>query len=99
MSLYGGSDYTIKPLSDINSLSFFNDFLEYNNPVEFPNLKVIKIDNGINLEIKNTGKKDSNIFFHLEKLIERKIFNENYSLERTKLYGNIHNKSLLESLI
>jgi len=99
MSMYGGSSYIIRPLTIKKNIIFFDKFLNYASLNEFPNLKVSKIESEIKVQIINTGKKDSNIFFHIDKLIERNIFNEEFSLQRIKLNGNIENKSLLESLI
>ena len=98
MSMYGGSSYIIKPLAIENKINFFDKFLHYASLNEFPNLNVSKIDQGIKVKINNTGKKDSNIFFHIDKLIERNVFNEEFSLQRIKLYGNIEGLSLMESL-
>ena len=98
MSMYGGSSYIIKPLAIENKINFFDNFLHYASLNEFPNLNVSKIDHGIKVKINNTGKKDSNIFFHIDKLIERNVFNEEFSLQRIKLYGNIEGLSLMESL-
>ncbi len=99
MSMYGGSHYIIRSLIKQTNIIFFNQFINYANLNVFPNLNISIIDEGIQVEIVNTGKKDSNIFFHIEKLIDRKIFNEKFSLQRIKLNGNIKNKSLLECLI
>ena len=87
MSLYGGSSYIIKPLSKFNN-DLFNNIKEYDKEnKEYPHLKINFENDTIKVKIYNTGKKDSNIFFHIEKIIDRNIFNENYSLERSMLFA------------
>lgn len=87
MSIYGGSSYLISSIQT-NNTNLFDELLQYDpNNIEYPNLKILKTGDEINIIIKNTGKKDSNVFFHIEKLIERNIFNENYNLERIELYA------------
>ena len=47
----------------------------------------------------NTGRKDSNLFFHIDKLIKRNVFNENYIVERFELFAGENYKSYFEVLI
>ncbi len=98
MSLYGGSSYLISLLQK-NNFTLYEQLLSYDSDnSEYPNLKIIKTGDNINMIIKNTGRKDSNVFFHIEKLIERNIFNENYSLERIMLFAGKNNTDYFDFL-
>jgi hypothetical protein len=49
--------------------------------------------------VDNTGRKDSNLFFHIDRLIDRNVFNENYTVERCELFAGKNRKSYFEALL
>jgi len=86
MSLYGGSSYLISSVAANNN--FFNKMLNYDkDEKEFENIDISLHSDKLKLVINNTGRKDSNLFFHIEKLIDRKDFNENFFVERLELFA------------
>ena len=96
MSLYGGSSYVIRPISGMEN-SFYKNIFNY-DVSEFSNIHISKKDDLLLVEIFNNGKKDSNIFFHIDKVIERTIFYENYSIERKELFAGKESKSYFDFL-
>lgn len=99
MSLYGGSSYLISSLSN-NDIKLYEQLKEYdkeNN--DFPNVNINTKNDIFHLEISNTGKKDSNIFFHIDKMIERSMFYENYNLERINLFAGTDGRNYFDFLI
>ncbi|MCK5200560.1 MAG: TIGR03936 family radical SAM-associated protein, partial [Spirochaetales bacterium] len=99
MSIYGGSSYTITSILNHTDLKFFDSMLNYDKDMEFKNLHISKFDEKLMLTVDNTGRKDSNLFFHIDKLIDRKEFNENYTVERCELFAGTNRKSYFEVLI
>jgi len=97
MSLYGGSSYLIRSISKLKN-NFYIKMLNYDVSI-FPNLKITEENNVLKIVILNNGKKDSNIFFHIDKLIERNIFYENYSIERIELFAGKDSKSYFKLLL
>lgn len=99
MSIYSGSSYIIKP--NLNNIEgdFFNLLLNYNNDKEYKNILILKNDNNIKLIIDNTGKKDSNLFFHIDKVIDRTIFNQIYTVERCELFADKNHNNYFQVLI
>ncbi|MCK5674084.1 MAG: TIGR03936 family radical SAM-associated protein, partial [Spirochaetales bacterium] len=70
MSLYGGSAYLLSDDGD-NFTDLFEKLLKYDSDNnEYKNLKISMEGCKLKIIIKNTGKKDSNIFFHIDKLID-----------------------------
>lgn len=99
MSIYSGSSYLIKSILNNIDEEFFNLLLNYNNDNEYKNILILKNDNNIKLIIDNTGKKDSNLFFHIDKLIDRTIFNKNYTVERCELFADKNHNNYFQVLI
>ena len=67
--------------------------------MEYENLHISQCDEKLKLIVDNTGRKDGNLFFHIDKLIDRKKFNENYTVERYELFAGNNRKSYFEELI
>ncbi len=87
MSLYGGSEYSIKCVTSYDFSHFFNLMIEYlKTECDYDKLFIEIEGKKLHIKIDNNGKKVSNLFFHLEKVIEKNIFYANFTLERTKLY-------------
>ena len=60
---------------------------------------ITQIDDKIKITLDNTGRKDSNLFFHIDKLIDRNVFNENFEIERCGLYAGKNRNSYFKELI
>jgi radical SAM family uncharacterized protein/radical SAM-linked protein len=87
MSLYGGSQYLISSIDSYkNASSFFDKMTSYNENNNYPNLSIIVSNENLEINIVNTGRKDSNIFYHIDSLIERTEFYKNYKITRTEMY-------------
>ncbi len=100
MSIYGGSSYLLKPISNSNNRVFFDSMLNYDKVnKEFKNLQILQLDKMLKLVVDNTGRKDSNLFFHIDRLIDRNVFNENYTVERCELFAGKNRKSYFEVLL
>jgi len=99
MSLYGGSSYLIRPYSgtQYNLDDMLAIYSKENNI--YSNVKIGLVNNLLEMQIVNTGRKDSNIFFHLDKFMERNIFYENFSIERNMLFAGKENKDYFNYLI
>jgi radical SAM-linked protein len=100
MSLYGGSEYLISNFSQDRS-DLFEKLQTYTDVSknDFPNIKIKKESElTLRVTIQNTGRKDSNIFFHIDKLIERYKFYENFSLERVSLFAGMEMKNYFDFL-
>ncbi len=99
MSLYNGSCYYIESIANNTDTGFLKLMLNYNKNQEFKNLYITEIDGKIKMTVYNTGRKDSNLFFHIDKLIDRNIFNENFKVERCGLFAGKSNNSYFNELI
>lgn len=99
MSIYSGSSYLITPFFDNSDNDFFDLMLNYNKDKEFKNILITQHGKSLKFVIDNTGRKDSNLFYHIDKLIDRNIFNQNYTVERCELFADINHHSYIEVLI
>ena len=99
MSIYSGSRYFITPVLNNRDSGFFNSMLNYNKDKEFKNLFISQSGTKLKLVIDNTGRKDSNLFFHIDKLIDRNLFNENYTVERFELFADNNHNNYFKVLI
>ena len=97
MSLYGGSSYLISSSNENNN--FFDKMLNYDkDKKEYENIKISLYENKLKLVIDNTGRKDSNLFFHIDKLIDRQDFNEIFFVERIELFAGKKQNNFFELL-
>jgi len=97
MSLYGGSSYLVS--SSLDNKDLFNKLLNFvQEKNEYPNIQIWEQKEKLKITIQNTGRKDSNVFFYIDKFIDRTDFNTNYSLERTHLYAGIDGKNYFNYL-